>query len=166
MRQPTSPVVWMQCRIMSRSLGSLTRQGHYWSWGRAERRHGVQQASWPTLLPPRATTVCCSARPLTRLAHNTCPASSMSRRRVSIVVYVGRWVAVRVLVYIRVYNLFLLPHYVFLFHFASEPPDLLEECVIRNQTTHSVFVTCKGIPTELPRTFTMEVRHSGRFIHW
>ncbi|XP_063872675.1 nephrin-like [Scylla paramamosain] len=43
---------------------------------------------------------------------------------------------------------------------AAKPPDLLEECVIRNQTTHSVFVTCKGIPTELPRTFTMEVRNS------
>ncbi|XP_050733792.1 nephrin-like isoform X2 [Eriocheir sinensis] len=43
---------------------------------------------------------------------------------------------------------------------AAKPPDLLEECVIRNQTTHSVFVTCKGVPTELPRKFTMEVRNS------
>ncbi|XP_042204007.1 nephrin-like [Homarus americanus] len=43
---------------------------------------------------------------------------------------------------------------------AAKPPDLLEGCVIRNQTTHSVFVSCKGVPTVLPRTFSMEVRNS------
>ncbi|XP_069172685.1 protein turtle isoform X1 [Procambarus clarkii] len=43
---------------------------------------------------------------------------------------------------------------------AAKPPDLLEGCVIRNQTTHSVFVSCKGVPTVLPRSFSMEVRNS------
>ncbi|XP_047483653.1 uncharacterized protein LOC125035360 [Penaeus chinensis] len=43
---------------------------------------------------------------------------------------------------------------------AAKPPDLIDDCVIRNQTTHSVFVSCKGIPTVLPRSFTMEVRNS------
>ncbi|XP_069986280.1 kin of IRRE-like protein 2 [Penaeus vannamei] len=43
---------------------------------------------------------------------------------------------------------------------AAKPPDLIDDCVIRNQTTHSVFVSCKGVPTVLPRSFTMEVRNS------
>ncbi|CAL4122697.1 unnamed protein product, partial [Meganyctiphanes norvegica] len=32
----------------------------------------------------------------------------------------------------------------------AKPPVLLEDCVIRNQTTHSLCVTCRGLPTELP----------------
>ncbi|XP_066963446.1 nephrin-like [Macrobrachium rosenbergii] len=43
---------------------------------------------------------------------------------------------------------------------ASKPPDLLEDCIIKNQTTDTLFVSCKGIPTVLPRTFSMEVRNS------
>ncbi|XP_076037541.1 uncharacterized protein LOC143022991 [Oratosquilla oratoria] len=40
---------------------------------------------------------------------------------------------------------------------AAKPPELLEGCNIRNQTSHSVLVTCTGVDTVFPSTFSMEV---------